>query len=171
MSIAQGMLMELAHEAPMTRGKIERVPDDKLDFKPHEKSMSIRQLIGHIAESPGWGLVMIEQDAFDMNPDEYKVFEPASVKEAVETFDKNIAAVKAALEGKSDEYMHETWKMSVKGNPVMEAPRVAALRGFLLNHMVHHRAQLGVYLRLNDIPLPQIYGPSADEGGMMGGST
>ena len=169
MSIAQGMLMELEHEATMTHGKIERVPDDKLDYKPHEKSMSMRQLIGHLAESPGWGLVMLDQDTFDMNPDEYKPFAPASVKEAVETFDKNIAAVRASLESKSDENMHETWKMTVKGNPVMEMPRVAVVRSMLLNHMVHHRAQLGVYLRLNDLPLPSIYGPSADEGDMMGG--
>ena len=166
MSIAQGFLAELSHEAGVTRGKIERVPDDKLDYKPHEKSMTMRALIGHIAEAPQWGAAMVSQDEFDMNPDEYTPASPASVKETLELFDNSIAAVREVLEGTSDERMMATWKMSVRGKPVMEMPRAAVLRSFVMNHMIHHRAQLGVYMRLNDIPLPAIYGPSADEGEM-----
>jgi uncharacterized damage-inducible protein DinB len=166
MSIAEGFAMEMEHESGVTREKISRVTDDKLDYKPHDKSMSMRQLIGHLGEAAHWGVSIVTEEVYDIDPETYSVPQPATVAEAVTAYDESIKAFMAALKDKDDAHMMKNWKMTVKGNPVMDMPRVVVVRNFVLNHQVHHRAQLGLYLRMNDIPLPQVYGPSADEGSM-----
>jgi len=150
-----------------TRKTLERVPEDKFDWKPHQKSFSMVALATHLATLPGWGGMMFESDSFDLAPkgEPRSPSEPAkSVEDLLSRFDKSIAGTRAALARATDEDLLKTWTLLKAGETVLAMPRVAALRTFVMNHNVHHRAQLGVYLRLNDIAVPSIYGPSADEG-------
>lgn len=165
MAIAASMLPEFDHEMANTRKTLERVPDDKFDWKPHEKSFSTGALAAHLANLPSWANITIELDVFDMAPEgnALKTPECHSRQELLETFDQNIAKARETLAGASDEHLMKPWTLLASGQEVLSMPRVAVLRGFVMNHMIHHRAQLGVYLRLNDIPVPSIYGPSADE--------
>ena len=166
MGLSQALLPEFDREMPNTRKSIERIPEDKLDWKPHEKSWSMGGLATHLANLPSWAVLAISQDAFDMAPPgapPAKLPQANSVTEALERFDKNVAAARAAIEGASDEHLFKRWSLLSGGNTIMTMPRIAVIRGFVMNHMIHHRAQLGVYLRLNDVPVPSIYGPSADE--------
>lgn len=166
MGIGQSMLPEFDNEMANTRKTLERVPDDKFTWKPHEKSFPMGHLASHLANLPGWTNVTIDMDEFDMAPvggDPVKTPECHSQKEVLETFDANVAKARASIEGITDEKIFQPWTLLAGGNKVLSMPRVAVLRTFVLSHMIHHRAQLGVYLRLNDIPVPSIYGPSADE--------
>jgi uncharacterized damage-inducible protein DinB len=165
MSVAESMLPEFDHEMANTRKTLERVPDDKFAWKPHEKSFPMGHLASHLANLPGWTNVTIDMDEFDMAPAGEPVKSPEchSQQEVLEVFDKNVGNARAALAGISDEKIFQPWTLLAGGNPVLSMPRVAVLRSFVMNHIIHHRAQLGVYLRLNDIPVPSIYGPSADE--------
>ena len=148
-----------------TRKTLERVLEDKLGWKPHPKSFSMGQLASHIVSMLGWSKVTIEQDSFDVatNPQqpEYK-----SRKELLENFDKNVAEARASIAKASDDELRKPWSLMRGSQAIFTQPRSALLRGFVMNHLIHHRAQLGVYLRLNDVPVPSIYGPSADEGNM-----
>lgn len=167
MPIAQSMLPEFDHEAANTRECLARIPADKLDWQAHEKSYSIRGLATHIANMPKWTVMTLEETSFDMEPEgEEPITEDPidSVEAALEMFDTNVAAARESIAHASDESMMATWSLLKGGEEVLTMPRVAVLRSFILNHMIHHRAQLGVYLRLNDVPLPSLYGPSADEG-------
>ena len=169
MAIAEALLPEFDQEAASTRTTLERVPDGKFDWSPHEKSGTMGWLAGHLATIPTWATVAINQDSLDLMPDGKPYSPPpapTSVTELLETFDKNVADARAAIAGASDEQLIETWSLLRNGENMMSMPRVAVVRGFVMNHMIHHRAQLGVYLRLNDIPVPSIYGPSADENPM-----
>jgi uncharacterized damage-inducible protein DinB len=164
MSISDALIQELETEATATRALLQRVPDDKLDWKPHDKSMPMARLATHIAELPGWGKVTIEQDVLDIS----EGFTPViydSAAEIVDSFDKNVAAFKALLAHTPDAEYMKTWTMSYQGKEVFSAPKVGVVRSMVMNHMVHHRGQLTVYLRMNDVPLPMTYGPSADETG------
>jgi uncharacterized damage-inducible protein DinB len=166
MSIGQSMLPEFDHEMANTRKTLERVPDDKFDWKPHEKSTAMGALAQHLGTLPGWANVTIDMDEFDLAP-EGKPSKPEPLHSTVavlETFDNNVAKARAAIAGASDEHLFKPWTLLSNGKKVLSMPRVAVLRGFVMSHIIHHRAQLGVYLRLNDIPVPSIYGPSADEG-------
>ena len=161
------MLPEFDHEMANTRKTLERVPEAKFDWKPHPKSMAMGRLAQHLATLPQWGLMTINQDSLDLAPGGVPVPQPAQVTttaELLEMFDKNVAASRAAMAGVSDEDMMKTWSLLMNGNVILSMPRIACLRGFVMNHAIHHRAQLGVYLRLNDVPVPSLYGPSADEG-------
>ncbi|MEE8586296.1 MAG: DinB family protein [Acidobacteriota bacterium] len=164
MSIIDPMIAEFQHEASLTRKALERVPDDKLDWKPHQKSMSMGRLASHLAEIPHWLGAVLDMDEFTM-PEDYKPFAAGSQAELLETFDANVTGGVEAMTGQPDDKLRAVWKMTAGGKILVEMPRVAALRGFIFNHAIHHRAQLTVYLRLNDIPVPSIYGPSADEKG------
>ena len=167
MGMNQALLPEFDIEFANTRKAIERVPDDKLAWKPHPKSFSMGELAIHLAESPGWAMVTIGQDSFDVAPPGSQPYERpklGSRKEILELFDKNVATVRAAIAGASDEHLLKPWSLLKGGQAMFTMPRIAILRSFLMNHNIHHRAQLGVYLRLNDIPVPGHYGPSADEG-------
>lgn len=169
MSIGKSMIAEYDHEMATTRTVIERVPDDKYGWKPHDKSMSMGDLISHLATMPGWAVHTINEDSTDIAPEGGEPMEnqrAGSRKEALDLFDQNFAKARAAIESASDDHLMKSWSLMVGGKTVFTMPRVAVLRSFVLNHNVHHRGQLSVYLRLNDIPVPSIYGPSADEGSM-----
>lgn len=169
MAISQALLPEFDHEMANTRKTLERVPADKFGWKPHEKSMTLQRLATHIAELPGWATFTIGQDSFDIAPQggsPYKSPTLHSAKDVVEYFDKNVAAARAAIAGASDETLMKPWSLLAGGKPIFTMPKIAVLRTSVMNHGIHHRAQLGVYLRLNNVPLPATYGPSADEGSM-----
>jgi uncharacterized damage-inducible protein DinB len=166
MKISETLLPEFDMEMANTRKTLERVPDDKLDWTPHEKSMTMRALASHLSNLASWPVFVIERDSLDVSPvgeDSLRTPPVNSAQEAVAEFDKNVAAARAAIAGASDEDLLKPWSLVTGGKNIFTMPRIATLRGMVMNHTIHHRAQLGVYLRLNDVPVPSIYGPSADE--------
>src|SRR6187401_180391 len=164
--IATAFLAELDNEAKVTRQCLERVPGDKFDWKPHEKSMTFGRLASHIAEMFGWTKETLANDVLDFATMDYKPFEPSSTEELLAFFDERIADAKSTLGSTSDEQFMTDWTMRNGEQVYFTMPKVAVMRSFVMNHIVHHRGQLSVYLRLNDIAVPAIYGPSADEGQM-----
>lgn len=170
MSISQTLLPEFDQEMANTRKLLERVPEGKNDYKPHEKSMTLGRLASHVAELPGWGTMAMTVDELDVAPVDKPQYVPkiaASTKELIEIFDKNAADARAAIAGASDEVWMKPWTLLVRGNKAFTMPKIQVMRGMVMNHVIHHRAQLGVYLRLNNVPIPGMYGPSADEPKMM----
>jgi len=166
MSIAHSLLPEYDREMSVARTALERVPDDGFAFQPHAKSMSMEALTTHLANLPSWTVMTLRGDEFDMAPpggDPIRVDPVASSAAALEAFDRNVADGRAAIMETSDEEFMKPWRLLSGGQEVFTMPKIAVLRSFVMNHLIHHRAQLGVYLRLNDIPLPAMYGPSADE--------
>ena len=166
MALCDALLPEFDHEMANTRKLLERVPEEKLDWQPHEKSYTMRGLVTHLSNLPRWTMVTIEQDSLDMDPEGgggFHVEPVASVGAALETFDKNVAAARECIAGASDQTLFGEWELLARGESRFKMPRIAVLRGFVMSHMIHHRGQLTVYLRLNDVPLPGIYGPTADE--------
>jgi len=166
MKITDALLPEFDQEAASTRKVLERVPDDKLTWKPHPKSFSMGSLATHIANMMGWTVDTIAKDSFDIAPvgaPPYKEEPVKSRKELLEKWDKGVTAARAAIAGASDEHLMQPWSLMAGGQTLFTMPRIGCIRSFVMNHTIHHRAQLGVYLRLNDIPVPAIYGPSADE--------
>jgi len=169
MPIRDALLPEFDQEMANTRKTLERCPEDKFGWKPHPKSFSMGALATHIANMTGWCVDTIEKDSFDIAPPgapPYKEEPLTSQAELLAQFDKNAAAARAALAGASDAHFMQPWSLLAGGQTLFSMPRIACIRSFVMNHTIHHRAQLGVYLRLNDIPVPAIYGPSADEQGM-----
>ena len=166
MGLSNALLPEFDHEMDNTRKTLERVPDDKFDWKPHEKSSPMGALAGHLANLPSWGALTVGSNSFDMAPggEPVKTPAPSSGEELLATFDENVAKTREAIAGASDEELFRPWSLLSNGNTILTMPKIAVLRSFVMNHVIHHRAQLGVYLRLNDVPVPAIYGPSADEG-------
>lgn len=165
MAISKSLLPEFDNEMKNTRKTLERVPDEKFSWKPHDKSSAMGALATHLANLPSWGSLTLSSDSFDVAPEGKPIKTPElnSTKEVLEKFDENIAATRAAIAAASDDELFKPWTLQSNGNALMTMPKIAVLRNFVMNHMIHHRAQLGVYLRLNDIPVPSIYGPSADE--------
>ena len=169
MRLSETILPEFDHEMANTRKTLERVPDDKFDWKPHPKSTAMGGLATHLANIPTWAIHAISRESFDLAPPggpPLRVEPAASTAEVLERFDKAVAAAREAISSASNDELMKPWSLLSGGNTIMTLPRVAVLRGFVMNHTIHHRAQLGVYLRLNDVPVPSIYGPSADEGSM-----
>ncbi|MDX2040376.1 MAG: DinB family protein [Acidobacteriota bacterium] len=169
MSIAQSLLPELDQEMVGTRTTLERIPADKFEFRPHEKSFTMISLATHITNMLGWGRDTLKTDSFDVAPvgaEPYKEDPAASVADLLAMFDKNLAEFREALAGASDADLMSNWSLLAGGQPIFTMPRIACIRGMILNHLIHHRAQLTVYLRMNDVPVPALYGPSADEGNM-----
>jgi uncharacterized damage-inducible protein DinB len=156
------LLPEFDHEVGVTRRVLERVPEDKFGWKPHPKSMSLGELAAHVATIPFWGVPTLNQPELDLGGQNLNT-PPLSRADLLAHFDKNVAETRAALVGKTDAEMMVVWSLKNNGEKMFTMPRVSVWRGFVLNHLIHHRAQLGVYLRLNDVPLPAVYGPSADE--------
>jgi len=168
MKLTETILPEFDQEMASTRKTLERVPDDKFAWKPHEKSFSLGGLATHLANIPSWTAYAFEKDELDIAPPGAPPFhleEEKSRDALLAVFDKNVAAARAALEAASDEKWAGKWSLLHAGNTILTQPRTKVMRDFVMNHLIHHRAQLGVYLRLLDVPVPSIYGPSADEGG------
>lgn len=166
MTIAQSMLSEFDQEMQNTRKTLERVPDDKWNWKPHEKSGTLGWLSGHVASLPGWLTMTLNTEQFDYAPVSGPSYQPPKIenrKDALAAFDKESAEARAALAKASDQDMMATWSLLAGGKEVFSMPRVAVIRGVVMNHLIHHRAQLGVYFRLVGVPVPGLYGPSADE--------
>jgi len=163
MSIGQSMLAEFDHEMASTRTVLERIPEDKLEWKPDPKSMALGRLAGHIAEMPSWASVTLATDSLDLGSGEFKPMVATSRAQVLEAFDKIVAESRASLASAADENMMKNWKLMMNGHTIMEMPKVAIIRTMVMNHTIHHRAQMTVYFRLNGIPVPALYGPSADE--------
>lgn len=169
MGISSALLPEFDHEMANTRKSLERVPEDKFAWKPHEKSMTLGRLAQHLTEIPSWATKAIKQDSLDIAPVGAPPYKPPTVnsrKEVLEMFDKSVAEARAAIAAASDDHFMTSWSLLMGGKTIMTLPKIAVVRSFVMNHAIHHRAQLGVYLRLNDVPVPALYGPSADEQGM-----
>lgn len=166
MAISNSILSEFDQEMASTRRTLERVPTDTFDWKPHEKSMSMGALATHLSNLPSWTSYALEHESLDLAPGGAPLPAatiPESAAELLNTFDDNVATARAAIARTTDQEFVKMWQLQRNGVTLLTLPKVAVLRGFVLNHNIHHRAQLGVYLRLNDIPVPSIYGPSADE--------
>jgi uncharacterized damage-inducible protein DinB len=165
MSIAATFLPEYDHELATTRRVLERVADAELGWKPHDKSMTLGQLAGHVASIPWWLTVTMDGMSHDVAPGEKgATLENVSSRDSLlREFDANVKKARAALAGATDAEMQAPWTLKFNGQEVFTMPRVTVVRSFVMNHMIHHRGQLSVYLRLRDIPVPPIYGPSADE--------
>jgi uncharacterized damage-inducible protein DinB len=167
--ISAALLPEFDHEMATTRRTLERVPEDKFDWAPHERSMKLGHLASHLAEMPSWATVRLKQDSLDLAPvggPAFEQFQAASRAQVLDRFDKNVAAARAAIADTDDPEYVKPWSLLRSGQTLMTMPKIAVVRSFVMNHIIHHRGQLSVYLRLNNVPVPSIYGPSADEGSM-----
>jgi uncharacterized damage-inducible protein DinB len=164
MSISAALLPEFDQEMATTRRTLERVPEDKFGWKPHEKSMSLGHLASHLAEMPGFAVAGLTMDSLDLA--NYKPWEAKSREEVLARFDQNVAGARAAIGSADDAKYMSNWSLLQDGKTLMTMPKVAVVRVFMMNHTIHHRGQLSVYLRLNNVAVPSIYGPSADEGQM-----
>ncbi len=160
---------EFETEMASTRACLERVPDEALDFQPHPKSMTLRKLANHVVELATWVDGTLGADELDMDPPDGPKSEPSnegSRQALLDAFDRNVASAKASLATVTEAQLDSPWTLKNAGHVLFTMPKGAVLRTWVLNHLIHHRAQLGVYLRLKDVALPQVYGPTADEQGM-----
>jgi uncharacterized damage-inducible protein DinB len=159
-------LEELETELPATRRALERVPEGRNDWKPHPKSMALGYLAGLVANMPSWVTMTIKQDELDLNPPgggKPPSLEAKTTSELLQKFDEAVKGAREALASTTDDFLLTPWRLLVGGQVVLEQPRYVVLRTSVINHLVHHRAQLTVYLRLNEAAVPALYGPSADE--------
>lgn len=163
MTISETLLPEFDAEMESTRKMLAAVPDGKWDWKPHTKSMSVGQLTGHITDMASWSVEIIEKESLALNPGEYKPYVPQSSQELLSSFDEKRTQARAAIAKASDADLAQVWTMSWDGQKIIEMPRIAVLRSMMINHIIHHRGQLSVYVRLLDSKVPGLYGPSADE--------
>lgn len=162
MPLNQALLPEFDHEMANTRRTLERIPEDKFTWRPHAKSQTMGKLAVHLAMIPMWAGETIARESIDVG-NAPPLTEPNSRAELLASFDKNVSVGRAAIAGVSDEDLKKPWSLVAGGKTIFTMPRIAVLRSFVMSHAIHHRAQLGVYLRLIDVPVPAIYGPSADE--------
>ena len=162
MSFSQTLLPEFDEEMKNTRKILECVPDGKFDFQPHSKSMTLARLASHVAEMPGWGNTTLDTELLEFGP-EQKPRIAQTRAELLEMFDRDAAKLRGKIEAATDEDWKVNWTCKYMGQVVISAPRSSVMRGPVMNHMIHHRAQLGVYLRLLEVAIPGVYGPSADE--------
>lgn len=172
MGMKEGLLQEFEHEAASTRKVLERVPEDKFGWKPHAKSGTMIWLAGHIAQMGMWGAMTLNTPELDIMPGGKQMEPPPppkTSKELVAMFDANVQSTREALQKATDDDLKQPWSLLVNGKAQFTMPKIAVLRGMVMNHMIHHRGQLTVYLRLNDVPVPALYGPSADENGGFAG--
>jgi uncharacterized damage-inducible protein DinB len=163
MALKDAILPEFDHEMASTRRLLERVPEDRPDWKPHAKSMPLGRLAAHVAEIPGYGLMTLETDELDFASGKYVPARFESRAQLLELFDDRVRRTRAAIAATDDETLRRPWTLRNGGQVIFTAPKVGTLRTFFMNHLIHHRGQLTVYLRLLDVPLPGTYGPSADE--------
>jgi uncharacterized damage-inducible protein DinB len=163
MPISELLLSEFDEEMKKTRTTLERSPEDKKDFAPHPRSMPLNKLAPHVAQLAGFGLSILTTPELDFAKSSYKPLPFESAAQLVSVLDEGAAKVRAALQNTPDEAWTQNWKLSFQGKPIFNGSRFLAYRQMFLNHIVHHRAQLGVYLRLTEKPVPATYGPSADD--------
>jgi uncharacterized damage-inducible protein DinB len=166
MTYAEAILPEFDQEMANTRKVLERIPDDKLDWRPHPKSNTIGWNANHVADLVNWLVQTLTRPSLDVAPvsgEPYQFPKLTSRREILDLFDRNVAAARAAITAIKDEDMARMWGLLRAGKPIFTMPRAAVVRGVVLNHLIHHRAHLCVYLRLNDIPVPGMYGPSGDD--------
>jgi uncharacterized damage-inducible protein DinB len=166
MTISQTLLPEFDHEMRTTRAVLARVPERDADWRPHPKSMTLGQLTSHVTNIVRWGAATFEREELDLASPDAALFAPPkfeTTQKLVELFDANVAQARAALSAAADEDMRVVWTLRNGAQTILALPRAASYRSFVLSHLIHHRGQLSVYLRLRDVPLPPIYGPTADE--------
>lgn len=166
MRIGESMIAEFDMEMANTRKVLERAPESKFDWKIHEKSNTIGWVANHLADIPAWVEMTIKHDELDVEPVEGQTYQsPAetTTEGVLAIFDKNVAQARSLLLEVEDETLHQPWKLLQRGKEIMTLPRLAVIRNWVINHMIHHRAHLCVYLRVNGVPVPGLYGPSADE--------
>jgi uncharacterized damage-inducible protein DinB len=163
MAICDMLLPEFDQEMANTRKMLERIPEDRLDFQPHPKSWKANHLAGHIAELPSWAAYTMQTEILELEPNQFSPFEPTTQKELLDKFDKSVSDARAAIATATNEQMNTMWTMKWDGKTVLNMPRIGVLRSVVMNHLIHHRAQLGMYLRLMNVAVPGMYGPSADE--------
>ena len=165
MAIKDALLPEFDHEMATTRRLLERLPEAEFAWKPHDRSMALGQLAGHIANLPQWCSATLASTVFDLDalPDDARPQLPASRAAVLEEFDGKVAAARGQLTSTTDAEFMTLWTLKKGGQEVFTLPRISAIRSFVMNHLIHHRGQLSVYLRLKNVPLPSIYGPTADE--------
>ena len=169
MAIRDSILPEFDHEMASTRKMLDRVPDGKFDWQPHGKSMTLGRLASHVAELPHWGVATASAGSFDVAPpggQVYKAVSHETRQELLAAFDKNVTEARAQLASLDDAAMMSSWSLLRGGEAMFTMPKVSVFRSFMFNHLYHHRGQLSVYLRMLDVPVPGMYGPSADETGM-----
>lgn len=166
MSCSSFFREEFEQETSSTRKILATLPEANFGWKPHEKSMTLGQLAGHVAEQPFWISLILETDSFELMPDGTPAFEcflPKTREQLLATFDANVKQAKELLTKVEDEQLKQTWTLLFKEKPIVTNHRYGMMRFLAMNHLIHHRAQLTVYLRLINIPIPGIYGPSADD--------
>lgn len=163
MEIREIFLPEFDNEMKITRTMLERVPEDKPDYKPHEKSMPLGKLAAHVAQLPEFATHIVELPGLDFPNGAMKPLVMESRAQLLTAFDAIVQHARTAVAGATNEQWQQKWKLSFQGQAILEDPRFMVYRSMFLNHLVHHRAQLGVYYRLNGVPLPACYGPSADD--------
>ncbi|MBI3492353.1 MAG: DinB family protein [Acidobacteria bacterium] len=163
MALKDSLLADFDHEMGTTRRLLERLPDDRLSWKPHEKSMSLGALATHLCNIPHWGGTILNEAFFDLRASPPNREEQASRADILSSFDEAVKRTRASMD-QTDAELASLWSLRRGDQEMFTLPRIAAFRSFVLHHIIHHRGQLSVYLRLNDIPVPAIYGPSADEG-------
>ena len=166
MAIRDALLPEFDHELATTRRLLERVPEAEFGWAPHPRSMTLGQLAGHVANIPFWCSATMNAASYDVaasNDKAARLETPSSRETLLKEFDAKVAAARASLAKATDAEMSAPWTLRNGADEIFTLPRIAALRSFVMNHLIHHRGQLSVYLRLKDVPLPPIYGPTADE--------
>jgi uncharacterized damage-inducible protein DinB len=162
MPMVDALLPEFDHEMTTTRKLLERVPEEKIDWKPHQKSYTLGELAHHVATIPMWGLMTLTRSELDLGG----FTRPPQVRtraELLAMFDRNVAETRTALVGKTDGELLVPWTLKTDGHTVFSMPKASVWRSFVLSHGIHHRGQLSVYLRLQNVPIPSMYGPSADQ--------
>jgi uncharacterized damage-inducible protein DinB len=166
MALKDALLPEYDHEMGTTRRLLERVPDADLAWKAHERSFSLGQLAGHIANVPHWLDAICDATVFDVASlgEDARPKQPTSIADVLTAFDGNVKRGRQKIDALTDAAMFAQWTMKQGDHEILTMPRTAVLRSFIMNHLIHHRGQLSVYLRLRNVPVPAIYGPSADEG-------
>lgn len=163
MAIAQALLPEFDHEMATTRRMLERFPEDKVEWRPHDTCMTLGRLAGHVAELAGWVVPTISQDKLDLDPSTFVPVVMKSRQETLKAFDETVKSSRALIASSSDEALMKPWSLVVTGHTVFTLPKAAVLRSFVMNHLIHHRGQLAAFYRIAGVPVPSLYGPSKDE--------
>ena len=163
MRIAEAILPEFDREMATTRRMLERFPEDKVEWRPHDTCMTMGRLAGHVAELAGWIIPTMGQDKLEMDPSKYNPNIVKSRTDALKQFDDTVRTAREAISGASDETFMKPWTFVAGGQTVFTMPKIAVYRSFVMNHLIHHRGQLAAFYRIAGVPVPSLYGPSKDE--------